>query len=338
MSVTGLLRPPAGARGRAQSPFRPSLEVLEDRAVPASVSQMNLPLDVSNLQVVGNQLQGTVNFAGQLAGTLTAALTTQAPAVAGECPILDLHVGALHLNLLGLHVDTSDICLDVTATDHEGLLGGLLCDLSGGGLNLGGILGEVNGLLGQVDTFLGDLDGLLDNVLGHAFAVDSVFGGGGMAAAQALQAGHVCDVLNLSLGPVDLDVPLLGVAVHLDDCKDPEGPVTVKVTAVESGGLRGGLLGDLLCGLSDGLQGINLGQLVNRIDGLIDRLGDLAGQLGQIADAPALVRRAEHLVDQLTNQLEHLADKVDSLADLDRFIAQVDRVTDRLEGILERIA
>jgi hypothetical protein len=311
--------------------FRPTLDVLEDRSVPAVLGTVNLPLDVSNVHVVGTgtnqQLQGIVNLAGQAAGTLLADLTTQA--VQGQtCPILNLHLDPIHLNLLGLHVDTSAICLDVSATDHQGLLGGLLCDLSGGGLNLGGILGEINGLVGQIDTFLGQVEGLLDNVLGQTFDVTGVLGGG---QAGPHQAGHVCDILNLSLGPVNLDVPLLGVSVDLDNCAN--GPVTVDVTGQEGGGL----LGDVLCGLADGLNGArNTGRLISRLDNLIDGLGDLAGGLARLDQLPS-TRRLERFADRLTRQLERAADRVDNLADLARFLDRVDRVVDRIDNLIDRI-
>ena len=45
----------------------------------------------------------------------------------------------IHLSLLGLHVDTSPICLDITANHGGGLLGNLLCGLSD---NLAGILAD----------------------------------------------------------------------------------------------------------------------------------------------------------------------------------------------------
>jgi len=339
MSMTALMRRPAAERTKGRSTFRPMLDVLEDRTVPASLGQMNLPLDVSNLHVVQvvdqttqaitQQIQGVVNFAGQAAGTFAADLTTQA-AADGECPILDLHIGAIHLDLLGLNVDTSNICLDVTATHNGGLLGDLLCGLTNADLGLGGvggILDQLDGVVGQVDTFLGQIEHLLDGVLGQTAAVDSVFGSGNISTLQ--NDGH-CDILSLSLGPVNLDV--LGVSVDLDDCAG--GPVTVDITG-EHG--PGNLLGNLLCGLADGLNGINPAQLIGRLDGLLDRLGGLADRLGQIADAPQLVRRLEHQVDALTRQLENLADRVDDLAGLDRLLAQVDRVTDRLDRLIDRL-
>jgi len=309
------------------------LDVLEDRTVPASLGTIDLPLNVSDLHVVGGQLEGTLNLANQALGTFTAGLTAQ-DAAGQECPILHLEINEIHLALLGLHVDTSDICLDVTATDHEGLLGGLLCDLSTGGglLNLGNIVTQLGGVIDQAGGLLDQLDSLLDNVLGQAFTVDTLFGGGGAGGgAAAQQHGHVCDILNLSLGPVDLDVPLLGVGVSLDDCDG--GPVTVDISAVEGEGL----LGNLLCGLADGLGNLNPAQgLIDRVENLFDSLGNLAGVINRLDDLD-LSRQAERLVNQLERQLERLANHVDNLAELDQFVAQVDQVTDRLDRLADTV-
>jgi hypothetical protein len=54
--------------------------------------------------------------------------------------------------------------------------------------------------------------------------------------------GASCNILNLALGPVDLN--LLGLRVELDNCSN--GPVTLDVIATPGSGL----LGDLLCNLS----------------------------------------------------------------------------------------
>jgi hypothetical protein len=46
----------------------------------------------------------------------------------GTCPILNLVLGPLHLNLLGLHVDLNQVVLNITAVPGPGaLLGNLLC-------------------------------------------------------------------------------------------------------------------------------------------------------------------------------------------------------------------
>jgi hypothetical protein len=53
-----------------------------------------------------------------------------APAVAASCPVLDLVVGPLDLQLLGLVVDLQKVHLNVTATPGMGKLGDLFCTLA----------------------------------------------------------------------------------------------------------------------------------------------------------------------------------------------------------------
>jgi hypothetical protein len=53
-----------------------------------------------------------------------------AAAAGATCPVLDLILGPLHLNLLGLVVDLNKVHLTVTATQGGGLLGNLFCGLS----------------------------------------------------------------------------------------------------------------------------------------------------------------------------------------------------------------
>lgn len=227
---------------------------------------------VTDLNLVPTITSLSVNDAGQLvaAGNVTANVkgqTVTAPfsdipvsiqlaadqSGAGECPILDLTLGPITLNLLGLIVETSPICLNITAYDGGGLLGDLLCtvaDLLGGGIELDVILGplspvDVNGLLAGVQD-------LLNAALGNL--ADAV-----VTDVQHL-TGRTCAILNLELGPVDLT--LLGLNVHLDDCDN--GPVTVDITAE-----RGQLLGNLLCGLLGG-GGLSLGDtLAMLIGGLL---------------------------------------------------------------------
>ena len=43
---------------------------------------------------------------------------------------LNLALGPINLSLLGLNVDTSPICLDITAQQGGGLLGDLLCGVA----------------------------------------------------------------------------------------------------------------------------------------------------------------------------------------------------------------
>jgi len=282
---------------------------------------MNLPLDVGPVTVNGQQLQAPINIAGQRAGTLVMDATT---AVQSATTILDLHLQPISLNLLGLHVDTSAICLDVTAQQGHGVLGDLLSGL-GGGLNLVGILGRLNGMASNLNTLLAGVEQLLDGALGQSMRVTEVLG---TPATNAVTTQHAhqgnCDILNLSLGPIDLSV--LGLNVALDNCNN--GPVTVDVTADP----RGGLLGSLLCGLADGnLNGLLINRLVTRLDNLIDRLGDLTDQLGDVAALPQLQRAANRLI----NQVQRVADRVDSLADLDRLLSRISRATNQLDQLID---
>ena len=81
-------------------------------------------------------------------------------------------------------------------------------------------------------------------------------------AAAALAAP--CDILNLVLGPLDLD--LLGLQVHLNR-------IVLNIVAVAG---AGNLLGNLLCavaGLLDGGLAGALGRLTNLLNQILGRLG-----------------------------------------------------------------
>jgi hypothetical protein len=102
---------------------------------------------------------------------------------------------------------------------------------------------------------------------------------------------------------------------------------------------EGGLLGGLLCGLADGidLPGLDLDQLIGRVDDLLDGLFGLTEQLDRLDDLTdrlgLLGGVVDRVVDNLVDNLVDLAGRVDSLRDLDRFID----LTERLAGQLDRI-
>jgi hypothetical protein len=152
-----------------------------------------------------------------------------------DCPILDIALGPIHLNLLGLNVDTSAICVDVIAHAGGGLLGDLLCavaNLLEDGVSLGDILNLLTAQ--ELSRLLDGIADLLTGVLEQATAPAAI-------AGVSDSTPGACDILNLSLGPIDLN--LLGLEVAVDDCDN--GPVTIDVTAVPAGGLLGQLLCDL---------------------------------------------------------------------------------------------
>lgn len=132
---------------------------------------------VQGTSVAGDVLNGVftitnfVNQGGQLVangvlnGTLTSAagvvtqvsnLAVSLPvsSVSASCPILNLVLGPLDLNVLGLTVHLNQVVLNITAVPGAGnLLGNLLCAVANllNGSNLSGIL----------DTLVGDLNSIL---------------------------------------------------------------------------------------------------------------------------------------------------------------------------------
>lgn len=85
---------------------------------------------------------------------------TDARSLAGtaQCEILNLVLGPLDLNLLGLEIHLSQVVLDIIARPGPGqLLGNLLCAVAG---LLDG--GPLAGLLGQLRTLLNQILGLLN--------------------------------------------------------------------------------------------------------------------------------------------------------------------------------
>jgi hypothetical protein len=84
-------------------------------------------------------------------GTPAANAAAAAPAA---CNILDLTLGPLNLNLLGLVVTLNQVHLVITAVPGPGnLLGNLLCAIAGL-LNGGGALSQIAALLNQVLALL----------------------------------------------------------------------------------------------------------------------------------------------------------------------------------------
>jgi hypothetical protein len=79
----------------------------------------------------------------------------QVASPAATCPILNLVLGPLHLNLLGLHVDLNQVVLNITAVSGSGnLLGNLLCSVANL-LNQSGLpTSQLTGLLNILQQLL----------------------------------------------------------------------------------------------------------------------------------------------------------------------------------------
>jgi len=105
-------------------------------------------------------LSGTCTAVNSLGQTLTQTITQTVTAAvstsssSGSCSILHLSVGPIHLNLLGLTVDTNTIVLDITAQSGPGnLLGNLLCAVVNA-LNSGATASQLANLLNQILAIL----------------------------------------------------------------------------------------------------------------------------------------------------------------------------------------
>ncbi len=111
---------------------------------------------VQNGQLVAlGTLTGTVtNTLGVVVGTINQAVAIPVTA-SGTCDILNLILGPLSLNLLGLQIDLNQVVLNITAQSGAGnLLGNLLCAVANL-LNRGGPLTGLTGLLNNILRLLG---------------------------------------------------------------------------------------------------------------------------------------------------------------------------------------
>jgi len=264
---------PAHVAAHAQAPVKPSLDSL--------VHLTNLT--INNITAQGDQLvasaTATLNVLGhQVTETLNnipLTLTGSPPATSDTCNILNLSLGPVNLNLLGLGVSLDNcangpITVSITGSDAPGnLLGNLVCDIAGlldNGDPLGGILGGLSTTnLSAVES---GLTGVLNGVLGQL--TSSTAGGATAAASTGVTADAVpagaTDILNLHLNPIHLDVLGLNVdtsAICADVFAQP-GP--------------GNLLGNLLSSLSNLLN--NRGNNFNAISVLERNIVRTLGGLG----------------------------------------------------------
>jgi len=248
----------------------------------SSAANLSVPIQVTGINITGltrNVQNGLVTGAvGTVAGTLagqkfTAPITISSTSAANsKVPVLNLHLGPINLNLLGLEVKTSEICLNISAQKGPGnLLGNLLAGLANalngtqslsptsGGTSL---LKTLNGLLTPAGTAT-DVNTALNTLLTTALSgakntgSSTVLGvlNSGLSSALGKMAvsapTSVQNILHLSVGPLNLN--LLGLLVKLDNCNN--GPVTVDVNAISG---SGNLLGNLLASIAHLLDTPNL--------------------------------------------------------------------------------
>jgi hypothetical protein len=158
----------------------------------------------------------------------------------GRCHVLTLTLDDLQLDLLGLNVDLSEVNLRIFAVrrgENSGILGRLFCALSRSTIRLGRGAGAAHAekVVRALNTRIKDRPMRAFRATSYLNADDG---------ASAAQAG-TCEVLELMLGPLDLN--LLGLVVQLFG-ENRQSPVVLTITATEGGGV----LGDLFCSVSGG--------------------------------------------------------------------------------------
>ena len=188
--------------------------------------------------------QGTYSTAKPFAANVlrvhkvrTASSVRRVQAATRICDVLTLTLGPLHLELLGLIVDLNRVVLTIKADSQGGLLGSLLCGLAGGPG-----LAPTSGLATTATrlTKAAKASGLATGPPLITLPLQAT-------SITAQQAAGVCTVLDLTLGPLDLN--LLGLLVHLGGGATGNDPVHLTITADPTKGL----LGNLLCSLAGGV-------------------------------------------------------------------------------------
>jgi len=250
-------------------------------SVPIRITGVNLTGVTTGLNNAITGVTGTVT--GTIAGrAFSTPLTITHSTTSSGVPVLNLHLAPIDLNLLGLEVKTSDICLNITAVPGPGnLLGNLVGGLANA-LNAtapaantapAGLLGSLTTQLNTVTTGAkgtgsSSVVGLLNSALSSALG--SMKPSSPAATSPSAATPAVDNLVHLSVGPLNLN--LLGLVVNLDNCN--KGPVTVDVNAIKG---PGNLLGNLLDGVahlldSPGHGGGLLSRLDNQIIALIQGL------------------------------------------------------------------
>jgi hypothetical protein len=215
-------------------------------AAQAATSTVTLKAKITKFEAHGSSLTasgvitGTLGSTGQLTkDSAPVRFRVAAKRTGNRCNILTLNLQQLFLQLLGARVETSAINLELYAK-RGAILGNLFCALTKAKIRLPRVASAMNHKLG-----------------GRPLQV--------MAAQAPVRTAQTtepsCQVLNLILGPLHLD--LLGLNIDLYG-KTKSDPVTVTITALPGHGL----LGDVLCSLSGGATITSLSALQNVLTGL----------------------------------------------------------------------
>jgi hypothetical protein len=272
--------------------LRPGLEQLEDRTTP---SVFGTPTPIVSLQSFSPTQNGLkANLLVTLPGGTQQTASTSATISglqrighgAHARTILNLTLGPVHLDILGVVVDLQPVTIKVQAIPGRGqLLGNLLSNRSLHGQRL------INTLASELNTLISAGDRLANLLtpsipLGSGATLNTQQLSQDLTSAGVTAGTGACPILTLDTGPIDLN--LLGLDVSI-----PTG-IHLKVTAIPSGqtvnGDSGGLLGSLLCQLANALNNpsqvagfLTAADLSNILNGLANPLQSPAASTGPLA-------------------------------------------------------
>lgn len=137
-------------------------QTIGTNVIDAVVQVTSMSLSDDGEMLVSGIISGTANGVAftQAITDVPAELTSSSVGMmqgGGSCDILNLDLGPLNLNILGLVIDLAPVVLDITAVTGSGnLLGNLLCAVvrlfDGPGLfaAIGNLLDQINGILGAL--------------------------------------------------------------------------------------------------------------------------------------------------------------------------------------------
>jgi hypothetical protein len=210
--------------------------------------KVTVDVQIKRFAVVDRKIvaRGVLTSRVEGAGQSSAArkrVTFAVAAQRGRCHVLTLTLDDLQLDLLGLRVDLSEVNLRIFAVrrgEGSGVLGRLFCALSRSTIRLGrgSSAAHAHKVVASLNTRL------KDKPMRAFRATAKIAAEEGASASQAVPS---CRVLNLILGPLDLN--LLGLVVELYG-PNRNAPVTLTITSFPGRGV----LGDLFCNLAGGPQ------------------------------------------------------------------------------------
>ncbi|HEV7752834.1 MAG TPA: hypothetical protein VGO71_14920 [Baekduia sp.] len=204
-------------------------------ATPAAPNVLRGDIRIEKFVVNHSGLTALGTQSAVLNGAAARQKATFAVSKGGSCNVLNLNLQQLNLQLLGLNLVTSAINLKITGRSSESL-GALFCKLSKS-LKLTSAT--------SAKATAASLNRYLHGHPLHAVRFSAPLMVATAQAAQAPTATAGCKVLDLVLGPLNLD--LLGLVVNLYG-PDATKPVEVHVT----GDRAGGVLGAVFCKLANG--------------------------------------------------------------------------------------